>query len=186
MCIFVNNVNHGRRVANEKQATANLVNLRATSNIEFMLSILARNDTRSERSEETTARCSRNAAWEICQWCIKHNAEHVSILLNTSNCFTFKLSSEQLRCIKELTATLCELSSAAAKNLLALLQNACYQKYKWFTSSLTKQTGHEWLQQKANLQKYPADQDSNRRAEDHAPLGCDYPQKSWGMPKRHC
>jgi len=47
-------------------------------------------------------------------------------MISTSNCFTFKLSSEQLRCIKELKVTLCELSSAAAKNLLALLQTTDY------------------------------------------------------------
>ncbi len=44
----------------------------------------------------------------------------------TSNCFTLKLSSVQLRCNKALKETLLALTSAAAKNLLVLLQNQCY------------------------------------------------------------
>jgi hypothetical protein len=50
-------------------------------------------------------------------------------MMRTSNCFTLKLSSEQHWCIKELNDTLWELSSASARNLLALLQRLYYYYY---------------------------------------------------------
>ncbi len=111
------------------QATANLVSLRATSNIEVMLSIFARNDTCSERSEDTNARSWRNSS---CKRDASADRKHSGKMpmMRTSNCFTLKLSSEQLRYIKELKETLWELSLAAAKNLLALLQNFCYFEHK--------------------------------------------------------
>ena len=107
--------------------TTDLESFRATSSIEFILSILARNDNRSERREDTKSRSCRNSS---CKAYVRTRVQmHNLKMMRTSNCFTLKLSSEQHRCIKELNDTLWELSSASARNLLALLQRFYYYYY---------------------------------------------------------
>ncbi len=65
---------------------ADLVSLRVTSNIEFILSIFARNDTCSERSEDTKARSWRNASCSFDEWIHNNkvaqvvNAAHLQLL----------------------------------------------------------------------------------------------------------
>ena len=56
---FKNNNNLWNRHGN---TTTDLESFRATSSIEFILSILARNDNRSERREETKSRSWRNSS----------------------------------------------------------------------------------------------------------------------------
>ena len=105
-------------------------------------------------------------------------------MMRTSNCFTLKLSSEQHWCIKELNDTLWELSSASARNLLALLQRLyyyyyCNNKHRRATKLLTKKTAPVSLRQIQDRQKCRVNDDWRCDPKGRVPHECDYPRKSW-------
>ena len=165
--------------------TTDLESFRATSSIEFILSILARNDNRSERREDTKSRSWRNSS---CKAYVRTRVQmHNLKMMRTSNCFTLKLSSEQHWCIKELNDTLWELSSASARNLLALLQRLyyyyyCNNKHRRATKFLTKKTAPVSLRQIQDRQKGRVNDDWKCDPKGRVPHECDYPRKSWAMP----